>query len=729
MTVGEGQFLLYSYITPALKAGDYRFDVSQTMTAKKGSNAINPDELPIDDLHTHVRVTAPRYQLPPDQVLSTFPPAGTEGSYGSRLPQVVIKRRTLPWERGLTTSDGHGSQVPVDEKTPWLALVLIAEGEAELRLNQDVASCVSPGVVLGGAADVAKGNCLVVRESMLEKVLPTRKDVPLLAHAREVDINDTELMMGDDDGFLAVVISNRLPVAGVDAQGHEVPVKYLACLINLEGQFDRLIPEAPPPQNIIQLYGSVRDIYVDAGVYDHVVGGGLVEHWGEAAVNSTEILSQVTGFPVENAIVPHADAPHADGPHGNEPHANALVQNAAVIKPIGASTTAYTSKAAYSTAKSGDIYAVMAKDFAHAQFIIAEPEFVFPVLLHWSFTSTGSVTFETLMRGLDSGLSGSQAQHPDPAESEGRPPLEIVETGHVGLTHRTRRGDTVQSWYRGPLLAHPSSGERLDIAHASDQLLAVIPDGRLDISLATAFEIGRLLALSRPAMVAALLRWRQTQYQVARLGTIWDHLRGQLPFETEVGVAGMRRQLEGKLRELIVTDPDELIGPPRELITPGDAVDWGSNAVKLLGQGLGLTSVGVDLGTVLRSPADLGSVTGVLRRTPPPVLGSFEVGGVLATAVADHLQAGLDAMTDQLVSNVLAKEIEVDPVLGAGVLRSPALGTVVATAGDKGAIVNQAGGILSARLAPERVRRARRPRPPDPLDELLAEPVPEEDGR
>jgi hypothetical protein len=68
-------------------------------------------------------------------------------------------------------------------------------------------------------------------------------------------------------------------------------------------------------------------------------------------------------------------------------------------------------------------------------------------------------------------------------------------------------------------------------------------------------------------------------------------------------------------------------------------------------------------------------------------------------------------------------------VLGAGVLRSPARGTVVATAGDKGAIVNQAGGILSARLAPERVRRARRPRPPDPLDELLAEPVPEEDGR
>ena len=73
--------------------------------------------------------------------------------------------------------------------------------------------------------------------------------MPLLAHAREVDINDTELMMGDDDGFLAVVIANRLPLPGQDAEGEEVPVKYLACLVNLEGQFDQLLPRgaAAPP--------------------------------------------------------------------------------------------------------------------------------------------------------------------------------------------------------------------------------------------------------------------------------------------------------------------------------------------------------------------------------------------------------------------------------------------------------------------------------------------------
>ena len=57
---------------------------------------------------------------------------------------------------------------------------------------------------------------------------------------REVDLNDTELALGDDDGFLAVIMANRLPQFDrVNCQ----PVRYMACLINLEGQLGAL----PPP--------------------------------------------------------------------------------------------------------------------------------------------------------------------------------------------------------------------------------------------------------------------------------------------------------------------------------------------------------------------------------------------------------------------------------------------------------------------------------------------------
>ena len=45
----------------------------------------------------------------------------------------------------------------------------------------------------------------------MKKVFPTQEDLQLLVHVREVDINDTELAIGDDDGFLAVVLANRLP--------------------------------------------------------------------------------------------------------------------------------------------------------------------------------------------------------------------------------------------------------------------------------------------------------------------------------------------------------------------------------------------------------------------------------------------------------------------------------------------------------------------------------------
>jgi hypothetical protein len=51
---------------------------------------------------------------------------------------------------------------------------------------------------------------------------------------REVDLADTELAVGDDDGFLAVVLANRLPQFD---RVHCQPVRYMACLINIEGQY------------------------------------------------------------------------------------------------------------------------------------------------------------------------------------------------------------------------------------------------------------------------------------------------------------------------------------------------------------------------------------------------------------------------------------------------------------------------------------------------------------
>ncbi len=283
MTVAEGHFQLYAHLTPVLPAGDYRFTTNQDLTATGPKGALDSGDLPVEPLTTYVRVTSPRYQLPPDQVLSTYPPANTEGSYGARLPQIVLKRRTLPWER---TVDPEGESTVDDANTPWLALVVLAEGQGELVLNRPVAECVTPGQVLSGAADVAMGNYLKVRRSVIDSVLPTQRDVPLLAHAREVDIHDTEMMMGDDDGFLAVVIANRLPLPGRDAEGHEVPAKYLCALINLEGQFGELRKETPEPPEItvfIPPYYATAEVVLTPSEGDQVAMGTDegVEHYND----------------------------------------------------------------------------------------------------------------------------------------------------------------------------------------------------------------------------------------------------------------------------------------------------------------------------------------------------------------------------------------------------------------------------------------------------------------
>lgn len=651
MAVGEGKFVLYSRIEPPLQAGDYTFTATQELSASRQDGPLDPGDLPVSPLATHVRVRSAQYQLPPDQVLSTFPPAGSEGSYGARLPQIVIRRRTLPWERSVGA--GHEDQ-------PWLALVLIAEGEADLRLNQPVDDCVTSGVQLDEPADVELGNCLAIRESAVNRIFPTREEVNLLAHAREVDIHDTELMMGDDDGFLAVVIANRLPLPARDANGDEAPVKYLACLVNLCGQFDRLLAKAPEPlpATSLPVYAAQYAAF-DLASLDQVTMG-TATHTQHAALSAGAAGGALPKLAVDGGTtIGRADVEVARAPHE--------------AKAGWATTSA--------TRATSDVYAQMAQGFTTqyvsgyvaGQFVTLDPELRFPVLLHWSFTSVGDTTFESLMQELDSGLLGTVEGEAEPsvarttaraAAASGRPPFEVVETGHVGLAHRTRRGDPVRSWYRGPLLAHPpveGPEGRLALAHAADQIRVVVPDGREDISLAAAFEIGRLLALSRPSMIASLLRWRQLGYQTANLH---GSFAGVAELFDQLGVLnlGIGREVGGyvaaSLADAVVQRPAEFFGNPRPLVDPGRPVIEGASSNALLATGLGLNA------KVFSGAADsvLSALQEVEVRLPPRSALPTTAGAITAT-LGPRVDAPFTRTAVQsLAPQILSGEITLDRV-------------------------------------------------------------------
>ncbi|MBC7841321.1 MAG: hypothetical protein H7099_03380 [Gemmatimonadaceae bacterium] len=621
---GNGEFLLYPNIPPMLFAGDYILNATQTVSA----NGRTAAQQPVDEMDVHISVRSPRLVLPPDQVLSTFPPAESEGSYGSRLPQVVIRRRTLPWERVLVNRPATPALPAIPVNTPWLALVVIAEGEATLLPNVPAAETVTAGITLNGAVDADIGNCLEIRQSMVHRIFPTQKDVPLLAHARHVDINDTELMMGDDDGFLGVVVANRLPVSG-RSDGVEIPVKYTACLVNLEQQWDTLLPTAPPPVLISEFVG--RDLHValsTSSMDKHLMGG---------------VTAQTS-----NTARLFAPAPNT--------RLLADVQRD-VATPVQTKTSgSFSASAVGKGIAKSEVAGAFASEKLHGGVLERfDPTLRFPVLLSWKFTSNGTATFKSLMRGLDSGLLGTKPKR-DPVSDAGRLPLELVDTGHVGIAQKTRRGDSVRAWYRGPFVPHPtddSASARIPLAHAADQLRVVIPDGREDLSLASAFEIGRLLALANPNMVAALLRWRQLHYVTVRRTTIWQN--NALFLSAITGYTMTKRvggdaatELSRAMMRTVSATPTQFLGGPRALVDAGRPLPFDGDSNTLLARAFGLPTLRGDPGTVLQT----------LQKTPVKVAPITErVGRVPGAAFADLDRTVLTRSLDQRLERLVTESM------------------------------------------------------------------------
>ena len=168
----------------------------------------------------------------------------------------------------------------------------------------------------------------------------------------------------------------------------------------------------------------------------------------------------------------------------------------------------------------------------------------FPVLASWDFTCTGTGGFERLMNELKVGLLGTlDADQPPTAAGGGahRPP-------RVVAPDPARRPGP--SWYRGPLSPQPTvRTEAVDgvlaLAHTSDQLRKVVPDGREDISQAAMFEIGRLLTLSKPTLVAAMMEWRRELFGAARARELADLLAGTLLDGIGTGIIGGRSSSRG----------------------------------------------------------------------------------------------------------------------------------------------------------------------------------------
>jgi len=177
-----------------------------------------------------------------------------------------------------------------------------------------------------------------------------------------------------------------------------------------------------------------------------------------------------------------------------------------------------------------------------------------------------------------------------------RPEPEVIDTGHVVLAHTTRTGEDETVWYRGPLVPHPGGRDAPDVhgalpfLHSSDQAKRIGPDGRENLSLAAAFEIGRLLALAEPRIVAAFLNWRKEGFERARRIELADVDAQLRRVDITRVMEGFAARLGNQLLLDLGKNDATRLGKPRPLVDGGCPIAGidGLDVTQLIATGFGL---------------------------------------------------------------------------------------------------------------------------------------------
>ncbi|MEU1391948.1 MULTISPECIES: IPT/TIG domain-containing protein [unclassified Nonomuraea] len=241
-TVSEpGTIQFFDGYVPSLPADTYHVEVKHVVSGD-GST-------PTYDIQQEFVVQAPEFVIDRGVVRTVHPPAGSCGVYGQTLPFVVLTDPCLPWERSLVPGDAAGD-------TPWMALLVFAEGEIRLQegTNNPVSTCtvgeltaedpdvLKPAFPQGWLSDTTLASqcqTITVTGDAFTAAAPQTGDLPYLAHCRAVP------SAAEGEVMSSVLVANRLAVADT-RQGAPAPLRHHAHLVSLEGYAAYLGPGGTP---------------------------------------------------------------------------------------------------------------------------------------------------------------------------------------------------------------------------------------------------------------------------------------------------------------------------------------------------------------------------------------------------------------------------------------------------------------------------------------------------
>lgn len=622
-SVPIGHMRLYAHMRPGVLAGTYRVDLDQDFAST---------QRPVDTVTKHVEVTAPRFGLPSTEVHSVFPPNNAVGPFHNQLPHIALKRRTLPWERpGDLDAEASG------ERKPWLALVILTDGEANFVRDMSVKD-VLPSSLHTDVPDDAVCDAIEVTASTVEKVFPAEDEFEYLLHVRQVNVNDTENAGSDPDGFMAVVMANRLPRQGQ---------AYGAYLISVEHRYAELPDGGEPTDDVGG--AAVYDL-TDAQLFGASFSGGAFT--ARMELSSTEQPKRKTtiGVPGATAAATSTVASVAGevtearvsgwhaAPTTGESIADAAASSATSVRTGGGRSVArFASHSGMTVVNDMNLLAV-------------EPGATlvrFPVLAHWQFTCTDGQDFRELMINLDVAMLGSR-----PRDATSADPPQVTDSGHVLISNLTRGGERVDAWYRSPFTPRQVRRRLAPVPfHSADQARTLGGDFVENLAEAAAFEIGRMLALADPAFVQELLRWRRDGFRRLKTASLVDS-SGLGDLLVDGVAAGLGQKLTRDLFVGLAAGDLAGLGPRIDPTAGLDLRDDDAAVIAVgldtpvervrsaLGTGPGLTVPGTEVGSA-----------------PAPAVTSFDALVDAAGEELAHLRADLDRRIEDIVIDARPRDL------------------------------------------------------------------------
>jgi hypothetical protein len=500
------QMRLYSFYKPGLKAGTYTVEAKQTITTTSTPEVGTPS---LDVWNTSVgdttnalvpqtfNVVVPRFILDPAIINSYYPPDGHQDE-GRILPHIVLNDPHYPWEVVAGSTDDNMFK-PVDKQTialadgstktifrglvPWIALLVFDPEELRLTKPEDMTGLLPAGVKADFDKQDPKG-IFRMKVSEYFQIAPSSRINFEAGFDKFSDIKSTEgnvdVIFPSKDQFKKIFQSNA------DEATHKVGVeafKYLSHVrhIKTDGFPDAGVEEDGLFSIVMSPRTGAYDITTPKTQICHLVSienvdSTLVGDWLKTPTGGVDRVGMISLFSWIYTALPPNPVNFVDTVRN-------LTENQQML------------------------------------------------------TVDQNVLQDVIEKATSQGATQSAAMNAT---------LKRMQAGYTLARWRTQTGETTTAFNRGPLVPQPvpwpgtkpanskDAGPLHDIVDSSntsqDYQILDPQTGIMDISYASAWQIGKLLAISDTVFSASLMRFRSLVHNAATQRTLME-LNAVLPMK------------------------------------------------------------------------------------------------------------------------------------------------------------------------------------------------------